>query len=445
MKNKKSLIAIIAVLLVVVVGVTFAYFQSTGTFENVFQTGIYKLTTTEEFVSPDNWAPGQEIPKTITTTNEGTIPAAVRVSYTEQWLDGENDITSSIEEGSAIINFDNRSDWISENGYYYYKYILNPGETTSSFIKSVTLNEDLDDINCVMENQTQVCESTSPALGATYKLTITKETVQANAYQNVWNTNVEIIEKPNNVITYLRRQVDDQITPGDKIGIGETEDFYVVNSNSEKTILLAEYNLLVGKIVENNQIIGNISDTTPGYGLQSLSAAAGYANYNSYGSIEFSNDLYWNSTNTLLLDKYSKNGQICYNPDAWSDYETHYMYSRDSSQAYPYVYDENSLIYQYISGTNGYVDKLIEMGAPSTITGRLLTYDEANYMKDITNENGVSIIYSNNGDYWIGSISNYNKIYAVVNSYGFLYGFELPYNKDFGIRPVIEIPTSALQ
>ena len=198
MKNKKSLFAIIAIVLIAVVGVTIAYFQSTAAFENLFNVGIYKVVTTEVFESPDNWAPGQEIPKTITTTNEGTIPAAVRVSYTEQWLDSENvDITSQVDAGTAIINFDNTGDWIQDGNNYYYKYILKPGNTTSSFIRSVTLNPNINGVACTTSQNglTKTCESANPTLGATYKLTITKETVQADRYQDVWNTNISITEK----------------------------------------------------------------------------------------------------------------------------------------------------------------------------------------------------------------------------------------------------------
>ena len=170
MKSKKSLIGILSVLLVAVIGLTFAYFQTTANFVNVFNTGTYRVVTTEEFVGPENWAPGQEIPKTITSTNEGTIPAAVRVSYTEQWLkeiDGvETDITNQITNGTVIINLDNTSDWIQEGNYYYYKYILNPTDTTSSFIKSVTLNPNMNGATCIasQDGLTQTCESNNPGI-----------------------------------------------------------------------------------------------------------------------------------------------------------------------------------------------------------------------------------------------------------------------------------------
>ena len=105
--------------------------MSSNLFENIFNTGTYRVVTTEVFESPTNWATGEEMQKTITTTNEGTIPAAVRVSYTEQWLDeNDNDITSQITNGTANINLDNTSDWVQEGNYYYYKYILDSGDTT---------------------------------------------------------------------------------------------------------------------------------------------------------------------------------------------------------------------------------------------------------------------------------------------------------------------------
>ena len=447
MKQKKSLIAIMSLILVVVVGVTFAYFQSTGTFANVFQTGKYRLVTTEVFESPDNWKPGETIEKTITTKNEGTIPAAVRVSYTEEWFDSEeHDITNSIDEGSAIINFDNQNEWIHENGYYYYKYILNPNDETSSFIKSVTLNEDLDEVACSTEGLTQVCESENPALGAKYVLTITKETVQYDKYHESWNTNVSIIEKPASAITYLTRQVEGQITPGDVIGIGETEDFYVISSNSEKTVLLAKYNLLVGYVGDDwddNQTV--INPSIPGYGLQSIDAEGGYSgNATSNGVLAYSNTNYWmNGWN--IRSPYNENNTIYVDQT-----DRKFKYISDDSVTNPYVYDENSIIYQYINGENGYINRLIEMGAPNTIIGRLLSYEEAENKKnvgrvDIDEDNYKSIIFDG-GDYWIGSAEDYDSIYVVVPVWQSIYGDRnIEQNANYGVRPVIEIPTSEIK
>ena len=454
MKKKKTIITTLGLLLIVIVGATFAYYTSNTSFENVFNAGKYKITLTEEFVSPDNWVPGETIPKTVTAKNEGTVPAAVRISYTEQWtkeIDGvETDITSQVTPNPAIINFANTNDWISSNGYYYYKYYLEPSDETSSFISGVTLDPNLDSVTCTGEGNTKTCEAQNKASGAKYKLTFTIQTVQYDVYKSEWNTNVEITEKPN-AITFLKRQVEDEITPGDIIGIGETEDFYVISTNAEKTVLLAKYNLLVGKYFDEDTgyEVMSIPTDTPGYGLQSVDAIGGYGKQVGAGSIAFSDDNYWSEYDYdlgeyILNSKYATNG------------------ASFDGNPYPYVYDENSNIYPYISGENGYVAKLIEMGAPSTITGRLISYEEAEAAQDIYDgvdiyedeyyhsETPLSIITDAKIDYWFGSAYDdyiFDIIYCDPSFYTAIYDCETTCNGSGGggIRPVIEIPTSALQ
>ena len=434
MKKKRTLLAIFALILVVFIGATIAYFQSSASFDNIFNTGTYKVVTTEVFESPDNWKPGEEIPKTITTKNEGTIDAAVRVSYTEKWEDSEgNDITSQVASGTAIINLDNTNDWTKEGNYYYYNYILKPNETTSSFMKSVTLNPDLNGVECTtsQDGLTKTCESSNPALGGKYILTLTKETVQADKYKDVWNTNLEITEKTN-AITYISRQNEGQITPGDVIGIGETEDFYVISSNAEKTVLLAKYNLLVGNIVEDgsHSVVSTVDPETEGYGLQT-SEIIGYSNLQEYyrGTDAFSQTNYWDYGNGTLLSPYNENG------------------ASYSGKPYPYVYDSNSIMYNYLNGENGYLSKLKNMGAPSSITGRLLSYEEAQTLIAVTVDN-KSIIYTDNQNYWLGSAYDDQYIWVIGGNY---LDYE-DYRGDVGasssgagLRPVIEIPTSELQ
>ena len=195
MKNKKSLIAIVVLLLVATIGVTIAYFQSSASFENIFNTGTYKVSTTETFESPDNWKPGQSIPKVITSTNEGSIPAAIRLSLNERWEDDDgNDITGTISESPVTINYSNTLLFEKEGNYYYYKYILNPDDTMPSFINSVSLNSNVNDVVCTdsQDGLTKTCESSNPAFGSKYFLTITIETVQYDKYQSLWNTNMVI-------------------------------------------------------------------------------------------------------------------------------------------------------------------------------------------------------------------------------------------------------------
>jgi alternate signal-mediated exported protein len=80
MKNKKP-IFFIALLFVfcIVVGGTIAYYMSSDTFSNAFNTGKYGVTTQEVFESPDNWTPGTTTPKNVHVTNNEDTPVAVRI------------------------------------------------------------------------------------------------------------------------------------------------------------------------------------------------------------------------------------------------------------------------------------------------------------------------------------------------------------------------------
>ena len=228
MNSKRTIMILILVLTIGIVGLTIAYFSNSSTVNNIFTTQPYGTTVTENFTSPSNWLPGQEVDKTVVATNTGNVAEAVRISLSESWTTANHGtlngwITStgtksshlpenepSTDERVAIINFDNASDWEYSNGYYYYKYKLSPNESTSSLIKSVTFNEKtkLDD-TCVetptATGRTITCNSSGDDYDhATYTLTFNIETVQYNKYSEAWNTNVAIAsEKPSSGVDTL--------------------------------------------------------------------------------------------------------------------------------------------------------------------------------------------------------------------------------------------------
>ena len=197
MKNKKNII--ILLILMLSVGVTMAYFTSTSALENEFKSGKYKTVTEENFTSPTNWKPGDTTPKTITTTNEGTLPVKVRVKLTESWKSENNDdLPLRFKDiPMVIINFANANDWNKDGDYYYYVGELAPGETTSSLIESVTFNSATpSDVNCSNEANVYTCESTGDGYdGGTYTLKITTETVQADAITSAWNLSYDPTEE----------------------------------------------------------------------------------------------------------------------------------------------------------------------------------------------------------------------------------------------------------
>lgn len=182
MKNKKPLIALIALLLIGVVGVTFAYFTNSKTFSNIFQIsdGGYATLIEESFEAPDNWLPGQEVQKEVYVTNTGNIPIVARVKYTETW---SGDLDGKLEDDSAvaIINFADNNDWVLHtDGYYYYNAVVAKGTKTTSFIKSVTLNPEL--------------QLDSEYMNTSYTLDIVVETIQADGASDEWGIDSTIVE-----------------------------------------------------------------------------------------------------------------------------------------------------------------------------------------------------------------------------------------------------------
>ena len=433
MKKKKTLIAIVALLLVVVVGATFAYFQSNSTFVNIFNTGTYRIVTTEVFESPSNWVPGQEIPKTITSTNEGTIPAAVRVSYTEQWLDSnDQDITNSITSGTAIINLDNTSSWIQEGNHYYYKYILEPQQTTKSFIKSVTLNPQIGSGNGEMQcttsqdGLTQDCVATNSALGATYKLTITKETVQADKYQELWNTQVEITEKPQIAQLMNSERTKDNLQVGDEICVaGETTECFnfirYEGENNENIAMLSKWNLKLGNIYTNWTKTGEYSINDIGYGLQSENAKGYVYGELSNGTVTFSESNYWYDGSNLK----SKYGSAWY---------TNNIYDTDYS-------DASGTNYSVAYYVENYKNKLETYGL-TVQEARLLTYSES--LDAQCSSNSCSQGFITNTSFWLGSAKD-DTIVLAIDTEGDFRHYSYSHSVHFGVRPVIVISKSEIQ
>ena len=187
-KSKKNLFILI---LLIVISSTVAYLYSSDTFQNIFVAASYKVRVVETFESPNNWKPGDTTPKTATLKNEGTVPIKVRVKLEESWKDSNNqDLPlQHNNENVAIINFANQDDYIYKDGYYYYDLALNPGETTSSIIESVTFNPNYSGTITCIENDdsTHTCSSSESGYeGGTYKLTLTIEGVQEDYYVQAW-------------------------------------------------------------------------------------------------------------------------------------------------------------------------------------------------------------------------------------------------------------------
>ena len=202
-KNYKPVATLLLLIgLCLVVGGTIAYYTSSDTFNNEFDTGTYKIETQEAFVSPDNWTPGTTTPKTVIATNKGSTDAAVRIKLTPSWVDANGDplaLADSHDNEAAIINFSDTlsSHWIYDDGYYYYKKALQPNDSSPTLIDSVTFNPEVEfgsTKNCETVNGVTTCTTEiNDYAGGKYTLQIEVETCQYDKYKEIWNTDVEII------------------------------------------------------------------------------------------------------------------------------------------------------------------------------------------------------------------------------------------------------------
>ena len=195
--NKKKLLVFLGISVFTVLGGTLAYFTTSTTFKNIFNTAKYETKIVESFVSPDNWTPGTTTKKEIKITNDGTIDMAVRASYTEKWVsDNGKELSLKDNEGNtaSIINFN--TGWTKHSdGYYYYGSKenltkLSPKATANSFISGVTFNENIKATLSMTESEDgKTITYTSTGDGydnATYTLTIRIDTIQYDQAENVW-------------------------------------------------------------------------------------------------------------------------------------------------------------------------------------------------------------------------------------------------------------------
>ena len=194
MKNSKIKTLFILFILFLVIGIagfTLAIYETEDTFNNLFSSAIYQTSIAEQFVSPSNWKPGDTTQKSIEVTNTGNIPVKARVSYTETWEDpnGNTLPLTNNNERVSIINFDNTDDWTKIGNYYYYNETIDPNDSSNSFISSVTFNPNItNDYTCSTVGNKTTCVSNNDSYeGGKYTLTINVETIQADAYEEVWD------------------------------------------------------------------------------------------------------------------------------------------------------------------------------------------------------------------------------------------------------------------
>lgn len=166
MKRKIAALAVIVIALSLAAYGTVAYFTATGTAHNVLTMGNIgiKLNDKTEVVEngetklveftteyPDGMPvmPATEASKIVSVENTGSAPAWVRVKI-EKTVEPADAAVTGLDTKYVELNYDIES-WVDgENGFWYYKKPLKPGETTPNLFDTVTFSKDMgnDYMNC---------------------------------------------------------------------------------------------------------------------------------------------------------------------------------------------------------------------------------------------------------------------------------------------------------
>ncbi len=139
-KMKISVIALVAVLLTVMSQATLAYYQTVGKATNVVTSGNIQFMIHEktdqgtEFPKEGVYiVPGDIVSKQVSIENDCAHPFYLRVKI----VYGVNSQELSAEE-CFKLNI-NEEHWELHDGWYYYKGIVSPGETTPNVFSHVEM------------------------------------------------------------------------------------------------------------------------------------------------------------------------------------------------------------------------------------------------------------------------------------------------------------------
>lgn len=131
----------------IVIGVCYAYWTVSLSHQNVLEADTVSGEIAEDF--DESSQPSGTVIKDVKFENTGSAAAFLRVAYSESWEymsdDEDMRLLSNTVNGSDVAvknwtgGFADGSMWErDDDGWYYYKKLLQPGEKTDSVLKSVT-------------------------------------------------------------------------------------------------------------------------------------------------------------------------------------------------------------------------------------------------------------------------------------------------------------------
>lgn len=140
LKKSKKIIVVVIIEIVLILSsfVVYAYFTARASKTNNVRLGFNKIEVLENYDPPIAMEKGISFTKEPYVVNSGDVDCYVRLKVAVS--------DSRIEKGLTIDYNTEDFSYSSEDGYWYYKSVLKPGEQTVPIFSTVSIAEDADDL-----------------------------------------------------------------------------------------------------------------------------------------------------------------------------------------------------------------------------------------------------------------------------------------------------------
>ena len=122
LKIKKTKVALIfaSVCLIVAIGYTSAYYNSTVNVENKMATQEPEIELIEKFNQDSQFLPGETVDKKVKFANSGEIDALIRVSYSQSWINQNGDfVNGDVDSVEKKWTSAWQDEWVDGNDGYF--------------------------------------------------------------------------------------------------------------------------------------------------------------------------------------------------------------------------------------------------------------------------------------------------------------------------------------
>ncbi len=142
---KKSILVgmlVFSLAALMVVGGTLAWFTSEAEVTNTFKAGTVEIEVLEkgETEGITNWNPGDTTDYDVSVKSLGSKQTYVRVKLEPVWYNGDEEAEVNENNVELIFGEDLNENWVLDDGWYYYKKILEQNQETSLLLDAVKLD-----------------------------------------------------------------------------------------------------------------------------------------------------------------------------------------------------------------------------------------------------------------------------------------------------------------